>query len=82
MGQIEALAVIFQDFNNPQALCVVGEISRKYLFQHRLATVPKRCVAKIVPQGNPSTRSSFKNSARAMALAICATSSVWVKRVR
>ena len=86
-GQVEPVELgiaALQRGHDAQGLGVVVEaaMGRQACVERPLAGMAERRMAEIMRQRQRFGRSSSRPSARASARAICATSSVWVSRVR
>ena len=80
-GQVEPLPAVFQKAHHAQALHVVLKAARHELREHVLAAVAKGRVPEVVPERDGLRQILVERSAREIVRAICATSSVCVRRV-
>lgn len=73
---------IFEQIHKPQALLVMAEALRTDLIECALSCMAEGRMAEIVAERDRLGQISFRPSARAIVRAICATSSVCVRRAR
>lgn len=82
LTQVQPCALPFQPFHHAQALLVVAEAAKHPMIQRVFADVPKGRVPQIMPQRDGFGQIFVQPQAPGQRPATCATSSVWVRRVR